>query len=102
MKTLMKNTLSVGVSSPPARLKSVGKSRYFLTWAALLTTLEVIHNVEDFMVVIDNQPFVDLIQSILDGGSHFYAVLFNNLKIIHDSYHENQIVVVNFLDMIHW
>merc|ERR1719331_924143 len=32
-------TLSVGVSSPPARLKSVGKSRYFLTWAALLTTL---------------------------------------------------------------
>ena len=35
------NTLSVGVSSPPARLKSVGKRRNFLTWAALLTTLQI-------------------------------------------------------------
>ena len=37
-----KKTLRVGVSSPPAMLKSVGKRRNFLTWAALLTTLEFV------------------------------------------------------------
>ena len=40
-ETWARTTLSVGVSSPPARLKSVGKSRNFLTWAALLTTLAI-------------------------------------------------------------
>ena len=95
------NTLSVGVSSPPARLKSVGKRRNFLTWAALLTTLQIgeccshSHWMEitliyvadaDIMtiaVTVISEPFVDSIKSLLNGGSHFDAVLFNNL------WHEN-------------
>ena len=47
LKMVMRFTLSVGVSSPPARLKSVGKSKYFLTWAALLTTLLAFYKVEE-------------------------------------------------------